>query len=1731
VSGAERGEPIAVVGMACRYADADDPIRLWETVLAGRRAFRRLPPQRVDLADYFDQDPTAPDRIYSTQAAVLADWRFDRSAFRIPGRVFRAADPVHWLALETADRALRDAGHPMGQGLDRDRVAVVVGNSLGGEVTRARTLRLRWPYVRGILESTLPVADRDAVIDRVAQRYLSAFPEVDDETLAGGLANTIAGRICNQFDFHGGGYTVDGACASSMLAVITVCRALRDGSADFGIAGGVDLSLDPFELVGFAKTGALAAEDMRVYDERSAGFWPGEGCGMLALMRASDARAAGALAYAEILGWATSSDGRGGITRPEVDGQVRAQRLAAGMAGVHPADIGLYEGHGTGTAVGDAVELAALNHVRAEASKPAALGSVKANIGHTKAAAAVAGVIKVALSIASGVLPPTTGCRSPHSGLGDGLRVLADPEPWAPGHRIAGVSAMGFGGINAHLVLGEADSPRPVPSITVGARVPDVEVVAVSGSDTASVRAVLDRIAERAPRLSRAELHDLACQLGRLTPAGPVRAAVLARTPEELGARSERAARALSDLAKGVLWTSPGVWLGNEVAGRVTLLFPGQGVNTNRPVDTALVQPEVHRSSLSAVDRLDELGVTATAAIGHSLGEITALVWAGRLSRQDGERLVRERGRLMAELGVRDTGMLAVETDAAGARTLCEGTGLVVAVDNGPLAQVLAGPVSELRVAAKRAGVAATMLPVSHAFHSAAMAECREPLRTVLRTMVFQPASRSVVSTVYGRALGDDEDLVAALVAQVLAPVRFWPAVQSALADTDLFCEVGPGHALTTLVAAGTRTAAVSMDIGSDHAAALFAASAAKDLAPLFAGRFSRPLDLWRDPEFLANPCSATPAAAPPPRPVPPLVPARLEPAAVVTALLAEAIELDPMLIRSDTTLLGDLNLSSLRTTQLVAAAAVALGRRAPAGAERLIDATVADLISTIESLPAAGGGEDQRIRGVAPWIRCFHETLVPTTLPAEPAEVVYLPDPEDVDAVLEAGRTALRTKALVVLTHDPALSGFLRSVHLEHPDVGITLVRVPRGHVDPLRVGAEPGCWQELIVGTDGTLSEPVERLLPRLGSVDRIPFGADDVVLVSGGGRGIGYECARALAKATGVALAVIGRSSPETDESLRVNLDRLRSEGIRVAYRSVDVADCDAVRAVLAELGPVDAILHASGINEPAGFDHLGAEKVRRHLRPKVTGLRALLAAVDPSRLRLVVCFGSVIGRHGLPGESHYALANGVLRAAAERLAQCRVLNIEWSVWSGAGMGERLGVVDRLADSDVTPIPVSEGVELFLRLLSTPDLPVTVSVRGRLGPGASSELAGRFLERVRVHHPGIELIADSALSVRRDPCLRDHRLDGLTLLPGVVGVEAMAQAASALVGRALTVAERVELVKPVMITDTGERTVRVCALLEGNVISTVLRSDETDFQIDHFSATFPLSVSENLPCAITVDSGPVVDADELYGPVFFHAGQFRRVAAVSLPDPRSCRATVTADGGWFDSVFGSPTVNDASVHVLQACVPHRRLLPLGCDRIEVDPSAVGTLDLRAVERACAGGRYTWDVVATDASARVAVRWTGLRLLDIGPLARARPWPAALLAVMLERAATGLGLDPSLRVSAHEPLSITVTADHPAACDWQPVGPWREPADADLLTELSGPCPEPPDTLAARVRTATRCLDRIGSAGLRFAGIYDGGWLLLKSADAVVASVVVTVAGVTGPVAVSVLTTGGRR
>jgi len=593
---------IAVVGLGCWYPGADSPRKLWENVLARRREFRRLPGVRLPAAEYHHPDPATPDLCYVDRAAVIDGFRFDWAHRRIPRSAAESTDVVHWLALEVADQALRDAGYS-GQPALRDRTGVVVGNSLTGEQSRASMMRLRWPFVRRVLEAAAADAGLDgAELERLEVlmegRYKSVFAPVTEDTLAGGLSNTIAGRICNYFDLHGGGYTVDGACSSSLLAVYTAAEQLTHGVLDVAVAGGVDVSLDPFELVGFAKAGALARTDMRVYDREANGFLPGEGCGFVVLKRLADAERDGDVIYAVLRGWGISSDGKGGITAPSVPGQAQALCRAYERAGYGMASISFIEGHGTGTPVGDVTELraaaAALRTDPQAAPRQIGMTSLKSIVGHTKAAAGVGGFIKAVMAVNRRVLPPTAGCAAPNPVFDaecSGLFPLTAGEIRSAEDSIrAGVSAMGFGGINCHVTLesGPVQTTRLAPSVPEAALLVSnqtSELFLASAATAADLQRELSQLSKEAEKLSLGDLTDLACHLAsQVRPEHAARFAAVASTPAGLASALREAAESLAagglDEGRAPRGRKPSqaFWLGQGARPpRIGYLMPGQG--------------------------------------------------------------------------------------------------------------------------------------------------------------------------------------------------------------------------------------------------------------------------------------------------------------------------------------------------------------------------------------------------------------------------------------------------------------------------------------------------------------------------------------------------------------------------------------------------------------------------------------------------------------------------------------------------------------------------------------------------------------------------------------------------------------------------------------------------------------------------------------------------------------------------------------------------------------------------------------------------------------------------------------------------------------------------------------------------------------------------------------------------------------------------------------------------
>ncbi len=818
-------DAVAVIGMACVYPGAHSPEALWTNVLAGRREFRRFPDERLPRDAYFDPDPRTPDRCYCDQMAVVTDWEFDPAEFRVPPVTVAVTDPTHWMALWTAKRALLDAGLDL-DGVDRSRVRVVMGNSLGGEFGRATYLRYRWPFLerafrRAAAESGT-AAHAEPLLEALRRHYLEPIPEVTEDSLAGTMSNTIAGRICVQFDLGGGGYSIDGACSSSLLAVANACDALSRGDVDVAIAGGVDISLDPYELIGFSKARALARDDIRPYDERASGMLPGEGCGVVVLMRAAHAQAEGRRAHALLRGWACASDGRTGITAPRVEGQVRAIQRAYARAGYGLGTVGLIEGHGTGTALGDDVELAAiLAALDGEPEARCRIGSIKGQIGHCKAAAGMAGLLKAVMALERKILPPSPGCERPHRRLRGAQGRLTPAvlgEPWPAGEtpRRAGVSAFGFGGSNVHVTLEEADPggrPRAADLALLGSDQP-AELLLLSAPDRAALARRVARLRAVAPRLSRAELVDVAAALADEDRGEALRVAIESPSPWHLAATLDRLALDLDSDAPIPTLAGPhdGVYAGVVAPGgappRLAAVFPGQAAHRvgmggallrrhpearrlydafdaavadllpggvrrwserdPRLVDdalaavweaelreTAVAQPAIVAASIATLRALERVGLRPTVVLGHSLGEISALCAAGLLDAAVAVRAAAIRGRAMADLAPADPGaMLAISAPASEVEALLgPDDDIVVANRNSPRQTVVSGGSAAVESLASRCqarGTPARRLATSHAFHSPRVSAAAASLGERLPPLPSASPRCAVISTMTG---------------------------------------------------------------------------------------------------------------------------------------------------------------------------------------------------------------------------------------------------------------------------------------------------------------------------------------------------------------------------------------------------------------------------------------------------------------------------------------------------------------------------------------------------------------------------------------------------------------------------------------------------------------------------------------------------------------------------------------------------------------------------------------------------------------------------------------------------------------------------------------------------------------------------------------------------------------------------------------------------------------------
>lgn len=612
-------DPVAIIGMACLFPGAPDLDAYWHNILNKVDAITDPPPEAWDMATFYDPHSHANDRVYCKKGGFIGPLAyFDPLKHGVLPNAVQGGEPDQWLALDLARNALQDAGYT-GEIPERQRAAVIIGR--GTYLNRGNTTHFQHS---ALVDQTLHILRRlqphytEQDLERIRQELKQALPPFNADTAPGLIPNVIAGRIANKLDLMGPSYTVDAACASSLVALEHAVRGLRHRDLDLALVGGAHVVTPVGVALLFCQLDALShRERIRPFDAQADGTLLGEGIGMVVLKRLSDAVRAGQRVYAVIQGVGLSSDGRGlSVMAPRLEGEVLAMQRAYEQTDIAPRTLELIEAHGTGTPVGDATEIEALAAVFGEregALPTIALGSVKSMIGHLMPAAGIAGLIKAALAIYHKVLPPTLNVEQPHPKLERDktpFYLNTQTRPWIHGRlttpRRAGVNAFGFGGINAHAVLEEyleEETARPGHQTRW-----DSEVVIVSAESRQQLIQRAHQIGQAVAARPDVVLKDLAFTFNVAEPIQACRLAIVAADAQDLSQKLARACELLSRPEKRQIKdTQGGVYYFQEplaASGKLAFLFPGIGSQyLNMLADLCIHFPEVR----AHFDRVDSI--------------------------------------------------------------------------------------------------------------------------------------------------------------------------------------------------------------------------------------------------------------------------------------------------------------------------------------------------------------------------------------------------------------------------------------------------------------------------------------------------------------------------------------------------------------------------------------------------------------------------------------------------------------------------------------------------------------------------------------------------------------------------------------------------------------------------------------------------------------------------------------------------------------------------------------------------------------------------------------------------------------------------------------------------------------------------------------------------------------------------------------------------------------------
>ncbi|WP_353961956.1 type I polyketide synthase [Micromonospora peucetia] len=1285
-------EPVAIVGMACRYpGGVASPEDLWRLVESGTDATGAFPTDRGwDLESLYDPESRREGTSYTSRGGFLYDAAdFDPAFFGISPREAVGLDPQQRLLLEVAWETLERAG--------------IDPASLAGSPTGVFTGLMYHDYAG-----------------------------------SNSSGSVVSGRVAYTLGLEGPAVTVDTACSSSLVALHLAIQALRRGDCTLALVGGVSVMATPLTFVEFSRQRGLSPDGRcRSYSADADGTGFAEGAGVLLVERLSDALQHGHRVLAVVRGSAVNQDGASnGLTAPNGPSQQRVIEAALVDAGLSTRQVDVVEGHGTGTTLGDPIEAQALLATYGQDRQdPLWLGSVKSNIGHTQAAAGVAGIIKMVEAIRRGVLPATLHAEQPSDQVdwtAGNVRLLTGATPWplTGQPRRAAVSSFGFSGTNAHVIVEQA----PAAEVPEPASAP-VTSLLVTARDADGLRDQARRLSAVVSQVEPAELgYALATTRSRFAH----RAAVVGGSAAELGAGL--AALASDEPAANLV-------RGRATDGRVAMLFSGQGAqrlgmgrglyaaypefaaafdevcaaldpHLDRPLRDVLDTEDLHRTgwtqpALFAVEvalyrLVRSWGVTPSVLAGHSIGELAAAYVAGVFPLADAARLVAARGRLMQALPAGGA-MLAVQATEDEVAPLL-GADVDLAAVNGPDSVVVSG--TEAAVAALAARFAdrrTRRLTVSHAFHSPLMDPMLAEFRAVAETVSYAPPAIPLVSTVTGVLAGDELATPEYWVGQVRATVRFADAVRAAAATgATTFLELGPDSVLATMAADcldGDTLATPVLRRDSDEPRALVQALARLETRgvtvdpeafyhrsgpsrvdlPTYAFQHER---FWRD---------------------------SVEPAVAGTAgdddglwAAVDSGDLDTVV----TTL--DVDPQAPLASVLPALSAWRRGRqersvldgwryqarweRRPGGTPGALTGTwllvvgeppvtgetgaaVADALAahgaTVVTTDPAGLAEhlDGELSGVVSLL-ALDEAFLPGR-PGVPAGAAATLDLIRTLAGRDVPLWCLTRGAVTTSPADPVTQvaqsqvwGLGRVAALELPDTWGGLVDLPAeldGRCAAALAGVLAGIGEDQVaVRPDGVFVRRLHRA-PVTGT-PRWP-GASGTVLVTGGTGTLGIEVARLYAGHGAERVVLLSRRGTAPAEIL----DELRGLGAEIDVVACDVADRAALAVVVDRYPDVRAVVHVAGLAQLTGIVDMDLAEFTEVVSAKVAGAANLDAIFAERDLDEFVLFSSVAGVWGSGGQAAYAAANAHLCALAEaRRGRGQVATaLAWGPWAESAL----------------------------------------------------------------------------------------------------------------------------------------------------------------------------------------------------------------------------------------------------------------------------------------------------------------------------------------------------------------------------------------------------------------------------------------------------------------------------